>query len=217
MAWRTLRNAESALVRGGCAEAVGLYRGAAALFERDGLLRQASAALACPWRLLQRGLPVDAEAFVILGLELARLQNQLGFVADAQAILRRTREQVVEARAESAAVEVATWVEAAAKDDAASVTLVADALRIAGLGREAAQCYLRAIGMTAEHDGKLLAHGCWGLLAVGADPSERAVAEAILRERTPAGSARDRLLSKITGTGAAADPAVEPAPIEIAV
>ena len=68
------------------------YRRAAAAFIRAGFPKRALAPLRTAWQLSIALLPSHASAFITIGLELANVQRELGFAADAKVTLANTNQ-----------------------------------------------------------------------------------------------------------------------------
>lgn len=66
------------------------YRRAAAAFIRAGFPKRALAPLRTAWQVSITLLPDNASAFIIIGLEFANVQRELGFAADAKLTLTNT-------------------------------------------------------------------------------------------------------------------------------
>src|SRR4051812_20576495 len=66
------------------------YRRAAAAFIRAGFPKRALAPLRAAWQANLTLLPGNASAFITIGLELANVQRELGFAADAKLTLSNT-------------------------------------------------------------------------------------------------------------------------------
>jgi hypothetical protein len=66
------------------------YRRAAAAFIRAGFPKRALAPLRAAWQVSIAPLPANVSAFITIGLELANVQRELGFGADAKLTLTNT-------------------------------------------------------------------------------------------------------------------------------
>ncbi len=189
-----LRMAEALRALGRPLEALEAYEQAAALYQTQRMSRHAAAVLVWGWRMLEGQLPDHAPAFVELALELATLHSVTGFLADGQSVLDRSCARVQALRLEPAAIGVAKRLAMRSAGDPWLQTMSADALRLSGASAAASDLYLRAMARPDAKDGHRLLHCGFGLMAVGAEPEQLAMAVDILERRGPGSRAQEQLL-----------------------
>jgi hypothetical protein len=134
-------------------EAAASYRIVSALHARDKRTRAAAAALILARRLLNEALPEAAEPFAAVSVELAHVQVEQGFRADALSGVDEALRRLVSQGPRSAALDIATGIADLAAHDAHWMRLRADALRLGGLGAEAAGVYCELVAELELIDG----------------------------------------------------------------